>query len=93
MSDVLNDVKDLTYKWFHFGLSLGLDYTTLMEIKASQHYEVKDLMVTMLNKWLKEKGNRPSWRSLAIALSCPLVQECRLAETIENEHRVIEESF
>ena len=89
-------VQDLSHKWFHLGLSLGLRYPTLKNIEASHHHDVGDHMTNMLLKWLKgvdlettrKVRGPPSWKSLALALKCPLVREFQVAKRIQREHQI-----
>ena len=88
MCEVFDYVHDLSRKWFHLGLSLGLRYPTLKNIEASHHHDVGDHMTDIIKSWLDGKGVRgpPSWKSLAQALNCPLVRENQLAQKIRAEH-------
>lgn len=86
-------MHDLNHKWFHLGLSLGLRYPTLKNIEASPHHcDIGDYMKDTLLKWLEGvdlettmavRGPH-SWRSLALALDCPLVKESKLACRMQN---------
>ena len=95
---VRRSVHSLNHKWFHLGLSLGLSYSTLKSIEASHHYDIGDHMTDMLQKWLegvdedtaKEFRGPSSWRSLALALDCPLVREHQVALNIKSEHEIPE---
>jgi hypothetical protein len=92
--EVTGYVQDLSHKWFHLGLSLGLRYPTLKNIGASHHHDVGDHMTDMLLKWLRgaDRTERvrgpPSWRSLALALNCPLVRESQVARNIQGNHTI-----
>ena len=94
MREVKEYVHDLEHKWFHLGLSLGLRYPTLKNIEASHHQDIGDRMTDMLVKWLngvdlettKGVSGPRSWRSLALALDCPLVRERTVADKIQREH-------
>ena len=81
-------VQDLKRKWFLFGLSLGLCYSTLKDIEASHHHDVGDCINGVIMKWLEGKGLRgpPSWRSLAQAMASPLTNKGPVAQKIEKEH-------
>ena len=81
------------HKWFHLGLSLGLHYSTLKDIEASHFLGVENHMTNVLQKWLNEidrvsERGPPSWRSLALALDCPLVREHQVARSIQDEHQI-----
>ena len=90
-------VHDLEHKWFHLGLSLGLRYPTLRKIEASHHQDVGDYMTDILVKWLngvdlettKGVSGPRSWRSLSLALDCPLVRERTVANKIQRENQII----
>ena len=92
--EVAGYVQDLSHKWFHLGLSLGLRYPTLKNIEASHHHDVGDHMTDTLLKWLRGADQEatggvrgpPSWRSLALALDCPLVKESQVARKIQRNH-------
>ena len=90
LREVAEYVGDLNHKWFHLGLSLGLRYSTLKNIEASHHHDVGDHMTDNIKSWLDGKGVRgpPSWRSLALALDCPLVRGRQVAHRIEREHKL-----
>ena len=80
-------VLDVSHKWFHLGLSLGLRYPTLKNIEASHSHEgVEGHMTSVLQRWLRGVSIEntaasgctrgvPSWRALALALDSPLVKE------------------
>jgi hypothetical protein len=93
---IVEYVHDLSYKWFHLGLSLGLHYHTLKNIEASHHHDVGEHMTDMLLKWLRGTGLEttegvkypPSWRSLARALGSPLVNMHHMACKIMKEHPI-----
>ena len=80
-------------KWFHLGLSLELQYSTLKNIEFYCRQHEENYMTNMLQKWLNgvdcvsERGP-PSWRSLALALDCPLVREHQVARSIRDDHQV-----
>ena len=100
--DCVREVKEyvhvLNHKWFHLGLSLGLHYSTLKNIETSHYQDVGDHMTDMLAKWLNgvdlettiDKGvsGPRSWRSLALALDCPLVRERTAALKIQEQHQI-----
>ena len=86
-------VHTLKHKWFHLGLSLGLHYSTLKCIEASHHLGIDNHITNVLHKWLNEvdcvsERGPPCWRSLALALDCPLVCECQVARSIRDEHQI-----
>ena len=92
VSETLNYIHTLMYKWFHLGLSLGLHYSTLKCIEASHHLGVEN-QINVLQKWLNEvdyvsERGPPSWRSLALALDCPLVREHQVACSIQDERQI-----
>lgn len=95
MAGIRQYVLSLNRKWFHLGLSLGLSYSTLKNLGASPNsYDVGDLMTSMLQKWLKgvdlnttRVRGPPSWRSLALALNCPLVGESQVARDVQRDHQ------
>jgi hypothetical protein len=95
LCEIAEYVHDLSYKWFHLGLSLGLRYHTLKNIEAS-HHDVGERMTDMLLKWLRGAGlettkgvrDPPSWRSLAKALDSSLVNVHHVACKIMKEHTV-----
>ena len=82
-------VHGFSDKWFHLGLSLGLQYHTLKHIEASGHNaDVGDHMMSMLQEWLNGAGSLPNWGSLAVALESPLVREGEAAQKIRSEHQL-----
>ena len=93
-SNSLNHVKYVLSSsnkmWFHLGLSLGLSYPTLTNIEANHHYDIGDHMTDMLKEWLNGIIHPPSWRSLAIALDCPLVREHHIALDIKSKYQLTE---
>ena len=71
-------------KWDDVGVCLEVDGGTLDAIRV-QYADPKDRLREMLCKWLKSK-HPSTWKFLIDALRSPIVDEARLADTLEKRY-------
>ena len=64
LRDVLNELSTLN-QWYHFGIYLGLDWSTLDAIKKD-YVDTKECRVQMLIEW--QKRAIPTWSAVVKAL-------------------------
>ena len=65
LQEMLNELKDVTIKWFKLGVFLGVQSEVLTGIKRSEKNE-KCRKVQMLIVWSKQ--DIPTWEKLVTAL-------------------------
>ena len=83
---ILDSISTLTAEWFNLGVALGLSYDTL-KIIESNYRDARRCQTEMVIAWLQMKDNsKPSWQSLASALSSPSVGRIEIATLIAAEH-------
>lgn len=78
----LNIMHPARSKWFHIGIQLGIESSTL---RAIEHKWPKDdgenCLLEVLDEWLKQ--HRGSWETLIAALRAESVGEAKLADNLE----------
>ena len=87
----INDLG-ITYKetftarssWYNLGLALQVPVATLDDIDGRSRYP-KDLLREVLKAWLR-RARKPTWQSLVDALDNPIVDEPRLARTLQEKY-------
>ena len=84
--DVLDQLHEVRAKWYDLGGSLKLRAPTLDAIKV-EHRNAPDVCLReMISHWLRQVTPRPCWNAVVIALCKPIVNEPRLAETLERKY-------
>ena len=84
--NVLRELRKVTHEWYDLGLLLGLEYSTLETIKASNQ-SLKECQRSMVIGWLQKKGkSEPSWQGLVKALRDALVDRPDIAKQIEQKY-------
>ena len=84
---ILDTISTIAAEWFNLGVALGLSYGTLREIESNHRGDARRCLTEMVMAWLQMKDNsRPSWQSLASALSSPSVGRIEIATMIATEH-------
>ena len=64
-------------QWYHFGLALGVPNNTLDHL---HNYSEDDCLVEVLDYWLKNHPDQPTWKELADAVAD--LQDYELANSI-----------
>ena len=85
LPDIRSELIHVVTKWRSLGLALGLYFSTLEVIEYDNQGQVDKCMTEMLDAWLRRKDHVvecPSWRTLAEALSQPMVNKVELANRI-----------
>lgn len=85
---VLEEVVDVSAKWYPLGLQLSLSAGELDTIRAMFH-NPQEQLTEMLKTWLKTSVN-PSWKILAVALKSKSVGENHLAGDLETKYCLLE---
>ena len=59
----------VTFKWYRFGVSLGVPSNVLEKfVKDSEKYSEEKALIEVLKYWLKNHPTEPTWRDVASAL-------------------------
>ena len=82
---ILEELYDVSFKWRHIGLQLGIQDSTLMNFQRSNPSESFESLRETLSEWL---NNSPStiWLDIVKALKSKSVGENRLASVIEAKY-------
>ena len=84
--DVLEQLHEVRAKWYDLGGSLKLRASTLDAIKV-EHRNAPDICLReMISYWLRQVTPRPCWNAIVVALRKQIVNEPRLAETLETKY-------
>ena len=84
--DVLNQLYEVRAKWYDLGGSLKLEVSTLDAIKV-EHRNAPDVCLReMISHWLRQVTPQPCWNAIVIALRKAVVNEPRLAATLETKY-------
>ena len=86
LSHVLEEVVDISARWYQLGLQLGVKPGTLDRIRA-QFSDPRDQLQEMLKTWLETCAS-PSWKILVDALRD--VGASQLAETLETKYCLVD---
>ena len=78
--EATNEIRD----WFTLGLVLKIDHTELKALEQ-QYRDLKRCRQEMLISWISS-SNDATWSSLVKALRSPSVNECSVAERIEEKY-------
>ena len=79
--DLMNHIAvNVPTKWRDIGLQLGLRVTDLDVIEARHFSDYKRCFSAVFNLWENQLTSPYSWSTILLALTSPLVGECRLAE-------------
>ena len=90
LSHVLEEVVDISARWYQLGLQLGVKPGTLDRIRA-QFSDPRDQLLEMLKTWLESDVNC-SWKTLVEALRSRSVETRQLAEVLETKYCTVEET-
>ena len=90
--DLSIDDLRITYKetftarssWYNLGLALKVPVAALDDIDGRSR-DPKDLLREVLKAWLR-RAHKPTWQSLVDALDDPIVDEPRLARTLQEKY-------
>lgn len=75
-------LSEVIPKWFDFGISIGIDYHELEQIKADKGNE--SCFIEVLQTWLNRKDCY--WEQLVKALKAPGIRNNRLANIIGEKY-------
>ena len=73
-------------KWYHIGVELEMDPSTLQAIKENFSNNPANCFSQVLLDWLEGQGLESTWSNLAAALKAPPVGMSTLAEAIEAKY-------
>ena len=85
LSTVLEELYEARTKWYFIGLKLKVPVDTLDSIKT-QSDDPNECLLQVLKHWLKTVDSKPMWEALVDALRGRLVEEHRLASSIEEKY-------
>ena len=85
LSCVLDELLDVSHKWFNLGLKLQLSVGILERVR-DQYSDPSTSLREMLLHWLKKVDPPPTWEGLACALESRTVGEPRLAEQLRTKY-------
>ena len=86
--DILEELWDVSSKWYNIGLKLKLSVGTLESLKADPSTALREMLLL----WLKKVDPLPTWEGLACALESRTVGEPRLAEQLRTKYCKTEEA-
>ena len=81
LSDLLEDLVNISHKWYDLGLRLELEEGTLKAIKSDHPENSQHCLSEMLSTWLKVEP-RETWHTLCAALRSKTVGEEKLASKL-----------
>ena len=88
LGQVMEEVLDVSAKWYHLGLQLKLKTGTLDRIRT-QFHDPRDQLLEMLKTWLTTSDNT-SWKTLTDALRSRSVGASQLAGVLETKYNQVE---
>ena len=90
LGEVLEEILDISAKWYLLGLQLKLKIGTLDSIQA-QFPDIKRQLLEMLKTWLNTSDNT-TWKTLTVALRSQSVGASQLAGVLEAKYCLVEET-
>ena len=84
--DVFDQLHEVRAKWYDLGGSLKLEVSTLDAIELEHRNTPHICLRKMISHWLRQVTPRPCWNAIVVALRKPIVNEPRLAETLETKY-------
>ena len=85
LCQVMEELTDVSAKWYDIGLQLGLSVGQLDGIKK-QYSDLSDCLRETLKVWLEMYLPYPTWSNLVDALRSNTVCKTRLAADLENKY-------
>ena len=82
---VMEELNNVSAKWYNIGLQLGVSVGTLKTIKK-QYNDPSDCLTETLTSWLQTCVPPPTWANIAEALRSSVVGEARLAADLEHKY-------
>ena len=86
LKTVRNALWDARSKWYHIGVELDIETSTLDIIGTECQGKVEDCFTKVLTKWLNCVEPQPSWSALVEALESPAVDHPNLADKIRSKY-------
>jgi len=90
LGEVLEEILDISAKWYLLGLQLKLKIGTLDSIQV-QFPDPKRQLLEMLKAWLNTSDNT-TWKILTVALRSQSVGASQLAGVLEAKYCLVEET-
>ena len=90
LGEVLEEIVDISAKWYLLGLQLKLKSGKLDSIQA-QFPDPKHQLLEMLKTWLNTSDNT-TWKTLTVALRSQSVGASQLAGVLEAKYCLVEET-
>ena len=81
----MDSISTIAARWFGLGVTLGLTSGKLMQIECDQRGDSYRCLAGVITEWL-QNDCKPSWRSLAMALSSRSLDRNDIATMIAQEH-------
>ena len=82
---VMEELNNVSAKWYNIGLQLGVSVGTLKTIKK-QYSDPSDCLRETLTTWLQTCVPPPTWTNIVGALERSVVVEARLAADLEHKY-------
>ena len=89
LGEVLEEILDISAKWYPLGLQLKVKIGTLDSIQV-QFSDPKRQLLEMLKAWLNTSDNT-TWKILTVALRSQSVGASQLAGALEKKYCLVEE--
>ena len=86
LKTVLKILWDARGKWYHIGVELDVETSTLDIINTECQGKIEDCITKVLTKWLNHTSLQPSWSALVEALESPTVDHPNLADKIRSKY-------
>ena len=77
---------DARSKWYHIGVELDIETSTLDIIGTECQGKVEDCFTKLLTTWLSRVTPQPSWSALVEALESPAVDHLKLVDKIKSKY-------
>ena len=90
LGKVLDEILDISARWYELGLQLQLKTGTLDSIQV-QFSDPKRQLLEMLKTWLNTSDNT-TWKTLTVALRSQSVGASQLAGVLEAKYCLVEET-
>ena len=79
--DVLTLLKPIKDKWYNIGDSLDVHPVDLENLYISKNTTEMNLSL-VINKWLENKSNEATWKTLLKELEGPIVNNCEIGNDV-----------
>ena len=68
LKDLTGALNNMADKWMRLGIRLGIPKSTLDTIAGNCHHNAQNCLAEMLNTWLQQQVDPPSWANIVDAV-------------------------